>query len=282
MKRILVVDDDPIIVDGLVASLECEAFDVTGVYDPAAAQELIEREFFAVVVSDLRMRSADDGLQLLDALTRVSPASKFAAMTGFATPEMEHDLRRRGAALVLHKPFEVDELARALREMLGTLEAHGTSPAADLEQLYHDTLPLLHGIAIRRFGLDRDDAAELVQETWCAFLERRAEVERPRAWLAGTVANLCKQQIASRVRARLHDDVDALGDYGYETAADEVLMVSEALSRVDDRTRALCTLIGMERYSYDEVSAALDLPIGSVGPLYIRAKKKLRTMLSAN
>jgi len=43
----------------------------------------------------------------------------------------------------------------------------------------------------------------------------------------------------------------------------------------------LCTLIGLERYSYDEASAPLGIPVGSVGPLYIRAKSRLRQALES-
>ncbi len=38
----------------------------------------------------------------------------------------------------------------------------------------------------------------------------------------------------------------------------------------------LCTTIGLEQRTYDEVSAAAAIPIGSVGPLYMRAKERLR------
>jgi RNA polymerase sigma factor (sigma-70 family) len=282
MKKILVVDDDPLILEALVDSLTEEAFDVVGVGDAEAAEELIGRQFFAIVLSDLRMRGDRDGLHLLEALSRISPRSKFAAMTGYATADIERELTARGAALVLQKPFDIADLARALGVMLAELEAHVVAPEPDLEQLYADTLPLLAGIATRRFGLDRDDTAELVQETWCLFLEHRAAVTRPRAWLAGTVANLCRQQIARRIRGRLHDDLESARELAYETAADSILAVSEALSRADERTRTLCNLIAVEQRSYDEVSQTMGIPLGSVGPLYIRAKKKMRTLLNGN
>jgi DNA-directed RNA polymerase specialized sigma24 family protein len=42
----------------------------------------------------------------------------------------------------------------------------------------------------------------------------------------------------------------------------------------------LCELIGLEQCSYEEVSAAAGLPLGSIGPLYIRAKNKLRAAVA--
>lgn len=281
MQRVLVVDDDPVIVEALVTSLSLEEFDVVGVHDRAAAEERIASEFFPLILTDLRMRSEDDGLQLLDAVARLSPRSRVATMTGYAAPGMEQELLARGASLVLFKPFNVFETARVLREMLATIE-QAAAPAqdADLSALYKSSLPLLHGIARKRFGLDRDDAEELVQESWCLFLEQRAKVMQPRAWLAGTIANLCRQQITRRVRSRAEVPAEEAPELAYEMAADAALIVGQLLERVDERTRALAELIGIERLSYDEVSAALRIPLGSVGPLYIRARKKMRAMLS--
>ncbi|HYO79707.1 MAG TPA: sigma factor-like helix-turn-helix DNA-binding protein, partial [Thermoanaerobaculia bacterium] len=58
------------------------------------------------------------------------------------------------------------------------------------------------------------------------------------------------------------------------------LTVHQALARLDDRSRTLCTMIGLEQRSYEEVSAATNVPLGSVGPLYLRAKARLRVAMS--
>jgi len=278
MQRVLVVDDDPVIVEALVTSLSLEDFDVVGVHDRDAAEAKIASEFFPLILTDLRMRSEDDGLRLLDAVARLSPRSRVATMSAYAAPGMEQELLARGAALVLFKPFNVIETARVLREMLAAIEQ--TAAGGDLDALYMKSLPLLHSIVRRRFGLDRDDAEDLVQESWCLFLEQRAKVMQPRAWLAGTVANLCRQRITRLVKSRAEVPADDSPELSYEVAADASLIVGQLLERVDERTRALAELIGIERLSYDEVSTALRIPLGSVGPLYIRARAKMRAMLS--
>jgi len=280
MKRVLVVDDDPVIVEALVTSLGVEDFDVVGVYDRATAEERIASEFFPLILTDLRMRNEDDGLLLLDAVARLSPRSCVATMTGYAAPGMEQELLARGAALVLFKPFNVFETARVLHEMLAAIDQAALAAAVDLETLYTNSLPLLHGIARRRFGLDRNDAEELVQESWCLYLEHRAQVLQPRAWLAGTIANLCRQQITRRCRSRAEVPVEDSLELAYEVAADAALIVGQLFDRVDDRTRTLAQLIGIERLSYDEVATAMNIPLGSVGPLYLRARKKMRGMLN--
>jgi DNA-directed RNA polymerase specialized sigma24 family protein len=50
---------------------------------------------------------------------------------------------------------------------------------------------------------------------------------------------------------------------------------------LDDQSRDLCRLIAIEGYAYDEVSARMNLPLGSIGPMYLRAKSKMRLRMAA-
>src|SRR5438034_6754354 len=120
MARILVVDDDPVIVDGLLAVLRGEEIDPTGALDRESAEEAMAAEFFPIVLADLRLRSEEEGWRLLDAIARISPKSRIASMTGYATAEVEQELRARGAALVLRKPIEIADIAALLREIVET------------------------------------------------------------------------------------------------------------------------------------------------------------------
>ena len=53
-----------------------------------------------------------------------------------------------------------------------------------------------------------------------------------------------------------------------------------SLSALDGRGRELCVRIGLEEESYEEISRAMHLPIGSIGPLFGRAKAKMRKQLN--
>jgi len=279
MKKILVVDDDPVIVEGLMTLLQDEAYETAAAFDRESAEELIAAEFYPLVLADLRLRSNEEGLHLLDSIARISPGSRVAAMTGYATPELERELIARGASIVLRKPFEAAQIVAALRDMLveiETLAARGE----DLEELYRASRPLLAGIACKKYGLDADDAEELIQETWCLFLERKKEIRLPRAWLAGTIVNLCRQSIQKRIRMRARSPEPI--ERAYESDADLKLFVAEAMSRADSRSRRLCEMIAVEQLSYAEVSASLGIPLGSVGPLYIRAKQRLQNLILSN
>jgi RNA polymerase sigma factor (sigma-70 family) len=271
--RVLIVDDEPDIVAGLTLMLEAYQIEAEGVGDGATAEQRIAEEFFPVILADLRMRTEDEGLRLLDAVRRLSPRSRVASMTGYADAATEARLRERGAHAVLRKPFPGDELVAVLRELLAAVEAAEETCAGD-DELYAATVGTLHAISRRRYGFDSGDAEDLVQETWLLYLQKRESIRTPRAWLTGAMANLCRQRIDRyhRERARAAELTDA----GALPPHDSVLTVRDALSRLDPRSRALCTMIGLEQQTYDEVSAALSIPLGSIGPLYMRARKRLR------
>lgn len=278
LVKILIVDDEPEIVESLTMMLEAHEIDSVGVWDAPTAEQRIAEEFFPVILADLRMRSEEDGLQLLDAVKRLSPRSRVASMTGYADAATEQRVRERGAHIVLRKPFTGDELVAVLRDMLAAVEAAEETCVSD-DELYATTVGTLHAISRRRYGFDSDDAEDLVQETWLLYLQKRDSIRTPRAWLTGAMANLCRQRIEryGRDRARAAE----LEDFGAPPAHDSVLTVHAALAKLDDRSRALCTMIGLEQHTYDEVSEALSIPLGSVGPLYMRAKNRLRHAIAA-
>jgi RNA polymerase sigma factor (sigma-70 family) len=274
VSRILVVDDEPLIVEGVRMMLDLNGIESEGASGSDEAEARVAAEFFPVILSDLRMRGAEDGFRLIEAVRRISPRSRVAAMTGYADAATEAQLRQSGAHLVLRKPLLEDELMAALREMLATIEAAEAERGDDLDALYAGTVGTLQAIARGRFGFPTDDAQELIQETWLLYLEKRRHVHTPKSWLSGTIANLCRQEIQRRIRERGRNVPIPIIEV--ERHDDDILAVHQALAKLDERSRMLCTTIGLEQRSYDEVSAAAAIPLGSVGPLYMRAKERLR------
>ena len=272
MQKILVVDDDPMVASGLLAVLEAYDFAAETAHSRETAEELMASEFFPVILADLRLQSEEDGYLLLDSIRRLSPRTQVASMTGHATPDIEARVRELGARLVLYKPFGNDELIAVMREMLAEVERASDE---DLGAVYESTLPTLRAIARGRYRFPAEDAEELIQEAWCLFLEKRQSIRTQRAWLTGTIANLCRQEIDRRARERARTAADMVEPAIHE-ARDVAIAVHQALAKLDDRSRMLCEQIGLEQRSYEEVSAAAGLPLGSIGPLYIRAKNKLR------
>ncbi len=283
--RVLVVDDEEDIVVGLKCLLDAEKIESSGAFDRLSAESLMEGTFFSVIVADLRLHTESEGLELLDGIRRISPRSRVVTLTGFITPELEEEVLRRGVAMVILKPAGGDEILAAIADLLAEVEKLAAGQETlDIEQLHLGLRRLLHSIPRKRYGLSADEAEDVVQQAWLLFLEKRDLIRTARPWLIGTVANLCKRQIGVAKRRRetmVSDDVLAgLPDTRIPSAYSEIAL-RQALAALDPQSQTLCILIGVEGYAYDEVSARLGLPLGSIGPMYIRAKSKMRLQMAA-
>ena len=69
---------------------------------------------------------------------------------------------------------------------------------------------------------------------------------------------------------------------GHAGSPEAGIAVRQAMAGLDTNSRTLCALIAIEGYAYEEVSSRTGLPLGSIGPMYMRAKKKLRFALEEN
>jgi RNA polymerase sigma-70 factor, ECF subfamily len=161
-------------------------------------------------------------------------------------------------------------------------EAPHADEALDLEALYLSVRKRLYDIPRHRFGLAPERAEDVLHDAWLLFLQKRGVIRSAAPWLAGTVANLARQQLDLKKRRReTPEDESGLQEMLDPRSSDMLdrIALEAALMKLDPRARDLCMLIGIEGLSYDEVSIATKLPLGSIGPLYIRAKKKLRAAL---
>ena len=281
--RVLVVDDERNIVVGLTSLLALNDIESAGALDRLSAEAMMKGTFYSVILADVRLNTEEEGLELLDDIQRLSPRSRVLSMTGFATPELEREVLARGSSSVIRKPAKPGQIIAAITDLLEEIEKLAAEqPAADVAQLQVTTRKILFSIAQRRYGLMLDEAEDVVQEAWLLFLERRGMIHSAPGWLAGTVVNLCRRHIDRSVRSRKRftddDGIENMADR-HSGGPEAGIAVRQALAGLDASSRKLCTLIAIEGYAYDEVSALTGLPLGSIGPMYMRAKKKLRAAL---
>jgi RNA polymerase sigma factor (sigma-70 family) len=275
---VLIVDDEAAIVEGLTAMLSFENIECAGASDRLSAQAEMQKRFYPIILADIRLRTEEEGLELLDDVRRLSPRSRVISMTGYGTPELRAEVMQRGSTLVMQKPMQSVEILSAIAHLLTEIEQLANAQATEnLDELYADVRKLLYSIPQRQYRLNADEAEDIVQEAWLLFLERRGAILDNRSWLAGTVRNLSRRQIDASRRSREKfcstDDMENLASER-DTPEDRIAMQT-ILATLDATSRSLCNLIAVEGYSYDEVSAATGLPIGSIGPMYLRAKKKM-------
>lgn len=109
-RRVLVVDDEPLIRWSVVESLCDEGLNVEEAPDATTALRKVTTSSkpYDVVVLDLRLPDMHD-LSLLGTLRQLLPGAMLILMTAFGTPEIMADAEALGAA-VINKPFELDAL----------------------------------------------------------------------------------------------------------------------------------------------------------------------------
>jgi DNA-binding response OmpR family regulator len=120
---VLVVEDDASIRELLVAELRAQGFSVVHAADGMEALPLLDDLAApAVLVLDLMMPRLS-GEQLLEVLGARPDAHRFSVVVVSATTDGAHAHSHRNVIRVLQKPFELDELVRAVkRSSSGTVE----------------------------------------------------------------------------------------------------------------------------------------------------------------
>lgn len=127
--RILLVEDDRLLGDGIVAGLKQRGFALDWSQDGAAADAALRTEEYAAVVLDLGLPKLS-GLEVLRRLRARGNATPVLILTARDAVEDRVKGLDSGADDYLLKPFDLDELAARLRALLR--RAHG-APAPTLE-----------------------------------------------------------------------------------------------------------------------------------------------------
>jgi len=128
MKRILVVEDEPTLRDGIVTAFRDRGWNASPAGDGAEALTLLEQEVFDVVVTDYKMPEGD-GLDVLRRCKMINEGTVVLMMTAYGTVETAVDAMKAGAHDYVLKPFDLEELElkveKALehRRLLARIEA---------------------------------------------------------------------------------------------------------------------------------------------------------------
>ena len=119
MYKVVIVDDEPIIVEGLSRLLPWEKYgcEVVGTaYNGNEGLEMIRKETPDILFSDIAMPGMD-GLTMIAALRSEFPEMQISILTGYRDFDFCQRALRLGVARFLLKPSNMEELEEALRIM---------------------------------------------------------------------------------------------------------------------------------------------------------------------
>lgn len=175
--RILVVDDDPVVVDALSTILAKENFEVVGAKGGAEGLRLALETKFDLIISDMQMPDVN-GMELLTQLKQAKVRTRFIFLTAFATALRDTvNFVKLGACDVLHKPIQVPDFMFSVNRAL-VLESPfilATPPSDLMDEALEATREVARAKAQLR--KEHEELAEQMQKDKVEF-ENRLRAER--------------------------------------------------------------------------------------------------------
>lgn len=128
MYKVVLIDDEHIIVEGLKKMIPWEKYDCTVVATASDEREGIDtiKKFLPdIVFTDIRMPNLD-GITMLAGIKSQFPNMQVTVLTGFRDFEYAQSAIKLGVTRFLLKPSKMDELIEALETMVGKLKESTT------------------------------------------------------------------------------------------------------------------------------------------------------------
>jgi DNA-binding response OmpR family regulator len=120
MRRILIVDDEDLIVMAMRKYFEGLGFVVDGASELAETRALLDTHRYDLVIADLRLTGVGgvEGLEIVSDVHDRSADTRVILLSAYGTPEIERESYARGADAFLHKPKAMMEIAQVARTLL--------------------------------------------------------------------------------------------------------------------------------------------------------------------
>lgn len=116
-KKVLIVDDEPEVVDFLERFLQRHGIDVVKATSGAAAIESYNMHHPDCTFLDVTMPDKD-GLSVLKEIKRINPLSRVMMITGKEEKEYQERAKKYGAFDYITKPLDLEELDRKVKQYI--------------------------------------------------------------------------------------------------------------------------------------------------------------------
>src|ERR1700681_4731965 len=116
-SRLLIVDDEAVIRDGLKRILEGESFVVETCSSGYSAIEIMQQREFDLIITDLKMPGMS-GIEVLKSVRILQPGIPVILITGYASIDTAVEAMKNGASDYISKPFAPDLLLEKVQHAL--------------------------------------------------------------------------------------------------------------------------------------------------------------------
>lgn len=153
--------------------------------------------------------------------------------------------------------------------------AFSAGDPAGLAEAYRRWSPIVYTIALRTLRSE-SEAEDITQRVFLQGWRSRRSYDPDRrplsAWLVGITRHVVADRLSEHTRDReLHDRVRASGPGGRPAQADgiadqvaDAVVVADGLSRLDSPRREVVELSFFTGLTHSQISAQLDMPLGTV------------------
>ncbi|MBI3398900.1 MAG: sigma-54-dependent Fis family transcriptional regulator [Deltaproteobacteria bacterium] len=115
--KILVIDDEPLMRISITDALIAEGYDVKGVETGRDGIDLVSKNSYDVIITDLRLPEVD-GIEILKASFKFSTKAKVVMITAYGSVDTAVEAMKQGAYDYITKPFSMDELLIVVRHLM--------------------------------------------------------------------------------------------------------------------------------------------------------------------
>ena len=114
--RILIAEDEDITRKHLIHALKKEGYEVVGTSNGREALEQLEKEYFDILITDVKMPEMS-GLELLEKTRERYQNIEVLIITGFGSIDAAVEAMKKGAYEYITKPFNLDELVLKVKNI---------------------------------------------------------------------------------------------------------------------------------------------------------------------
>ena len=131
--RILIVDDDKLLLDFMEEHLSMNKFDIVSFESPAKALSYLDKNSVDLVISDVKMRELT-GDEVLSHVRKNHPHTGVILMTGFGNIQHSVNAIRKGAFDYITKPFTAREVLYRINRYFDSLKEDSREPESQQKE----------------------------------------------------------------------------------------------------------------------------------------------------
>lgn len=214
MYRLLIVDDEPVIVNGLVQLFQDNSefeLDIRKAYSSSEALEIAKKTKLDILVSDIRMPQKN-GLQLVDEIVYYWPLCRVIFLTGYSEFDYVYEAIRKNVDNYILKTEGIEPIFQAVKAAVDKLdEENRRRLQLEKAQMHHQIATSFLKRELMERVLSGESITSILNNVRYKDVEFGIALDRPSFFLVGILDRLDdpKFKMPPSVQRIFHDHLPA-------------------------------------------------------------------------